>query len=72
LSPLFSVIIRIVADHICAIEALAATSANSLNHAMLCTSYENAINVTHALYFSKNLTDHVAMLAAKNEDLMLE
>jgi hypothetical protein len=61
---------RIITTYIHAIEALATTSAYSLNHAMLHTSYENAINLTHTLYSSKNLTDQFDMLAAKKEDLI--
>jgi hypothetical protein len=67
-----SVIVRIVADHVRAIEALTAASAKSLDHAMLRTSYENAINLARGLHSSENLTDRVAALAAENEDLPLE
>jgi hypothetical protein len=71
-APLSSIIVRIVADHIHAVEALAATSANSLDHATLCTSYENAINLDCALHSSENLADRFATLAAENEDLALK
>jgi hypothetical protein len=63
---------RIITDHVCAIEALAATSVNSLDHAMLCTSYENAINLAHTLHSTENLTDRFAALVTENEDLVLE
>jgi hypothetical protein len=71
-SPLASIIIRIVADHTRAIEALATTSADSLDHAMLLSSYENAISLTRTLHSSENLTDQFATLATENEDLALE
>jgi hypothetical protein len=67
-----SIIIRIIADHTRAIKALTATSANSLDYAILLSSYENMISLTHMLYCSENLTDQFATLATKNEDLMLE
>jgi hypothetical protein len=63
---------RIIANHVCAINTLAATSANSLDHTMLHSSYKNTISLTHILYSSKNLTDQFAALATKNEDLLLE
>jgi hypothetical protein len=71
-SPLASVIVRIIADHARAVEALAATSADSLNHATLLSSYENAISLARALHSSENLTDRFAALATENEDLALE
>jgi hypothetical protein len=67
-----SVIVRIIADHARAIEALAAASVDSLDHAMLLSSYENAISLTCMLYSSKNLTDQFSALTTENEDLMLE
>jgi hypothetical protein len=39
---------------------------------MLCSSYENAINLTHELHSSENLTDRFAALVTENEDLALE
>jgi hypothetical protein len=66
------VIVRIVSDHARAVEALAAASADSLDHAMLRSSYENAINLTRALHSSENLTDRFATLVNENEDLALE
>jgi hypothetical protein len=72
LSPPSSVVIRIVADHVHAIEGLAAASANSLDNAMLLSSYENAISLTRTLHSSENLTDQFATLATENEDLALE
>jgi hypothetical protein len=71
-SPPSSIIVRIVSDHICAIEALAAASVDSLDHAMLRSSYKNAINLACALHSSENLTDRFAALATENEDLALE
>jgi hypothetical protein len=56
-SPLSSIIMRIIADHIRTIEALAAASTDSLDHATLHSSYENAISLTCALHSSENLTD---------------
>jgi hypothetical protein len=71
-SPLYSIIMRIISDHVRAIEALAAASMDSLDHAMLRSCYENAINLVHTLHSSENLTNQFAMLATENEDLMLE
>jgi hypothetical protein len=72
LSPLPFIIIKIFANHICDIEAIAATYAGSLNHTTLYSSYENTINLTHALHSSKNLTDQFTMLVTENDDLILE
>jgi hypothetical protein len=69
LSP---VIMRIISDYPHAIEALAAASTDSLDHATVCSSYKNAINLTRALYSSENLTDQFATLVTENEDLTLE
>jgi hypothetical protein len=68
-SPL---IVRILADHARAIEALAATSADSFDPATLRMSYEGAVNLAHALNTSENLTDQFTALAAKIEDLSLD
>jgi hypothetical protein len=72
LCPPASVVVRIITDHARAIEALAAASADSLDHAMLLSSYKNAISLAHALHSSENLTNQVAALATENEDLMLK
>jgi hypothetical protein len=69
LSP---IIMRIVSNHTHAIEALAAASADSLNHATLHSSYENTINLAHALHSSENLTNQFATLVTENEDLVLK
>jgi hypothetical protein len=71
-SPPPFIIVRMIADYVCAIEALAATSVDSLDHATLCSSYENAINLPCILYSSENLTNQFAALVTENEDLMLE
>jgi hypothetical protein len=71
-TPQSSVIVRIIADHVCAIEALAATSTDSLDYATLHSSYENAISLARALHSSENLTDRFTALATENEDLALE
>jgi hypothetical protein len=63
---------RIISDHARAIEALAAASADSLDHATLRFSYKNAINLTHTLHSSENLTNRFAALVTENEDLALE
>jgi hypothetical protein len=63
---------RIVTDHIHAIEALAAALADSLDHATLRSSYENAISLTRTLHSSENLTDRFAAVATEKEDLALE
>jgi hypothetical protein len=72
LTPQSSVVVRIVADHVRAVEALAAASADSLDHATLPSSYENAISLARALHSSENLTDRFTALATENEDLALE
>jgi hypothetical protein len=71
-SPPASVVVRIITDHARAIEALTAASADSLDHAMLLSSYENVISLTHILHSSENLADRFATLATENEDLALE
>jgi hypothetical protein len=71
-SPPASIVVRIIADHARAVEALTAASTDSLNHATLLSSYENAISLTRALHSSENLTDRFAALATENEDLALE
>jgi hypothetical protein len=63
---------RIIADHICTVKALAAASADSLDHAILHSSYENAISLTCTLHSSKNLSNQFTALATKNKDLALE
>jgi hypothetical protein len=72
LPSLPSIIISIITDDACTIKALATTSANSLDYAMLLSSYENAISLACVVYSSENLTDQFAALVTKNEDLMLE
>jgi hypothetical protein len=72
LSPLPFIIVTIIADYIHAIEALATASVDSLDHAMLCSSYKNAMNLSCILYSSENLTNQFAILVTKNEDLVLE
>jgi hypothetical protein len=64
--------VRIITNHIDAVEALTAASADSLDHAMLHSSYENTISLARALHSSENLTDQFTTLATENEDLMLE
>jgi hypothetical protein len=71
-TPQSLVIVRIVANHIRAIEALTAASMDSLDHATLHSSYENTISLTRALHSSENLTDRFTTLATENEDLALE
>jgi hypothetical protein len=71
-SPPSSIMVKIVSDHTRAVEALAAASTDSLNHAMLRSGYENAINLTCALYSSENLTNRFTALVTENEDLVLE
>jgi hypothetical protein len=71
-TPQSPVVMRIIADHVHAIEALAAASADSLDHAMLHSSYENAISLARALHSSENLTDWFTTLANENEDLALK
>jgi hypothetical protein len=72
LSPPSSVVMRIVADHICAVEALAGASADSLDHATLCSRYENAISLARALHSSEKLTNRFTALATENKDLALK
>jgi hypothetical protein len=68
-SPL---IVRILADHARAIEALATTSADSLDPATLRASYEGAVNLARVLNTSENLTDRFTALTAEIEDLSLD
>jgi hypothetical protein len=63
---------RIISDHAHAIGALAAASADSLDHATLRSSYENPINLARALHSSENLTNRFATLVTENKDLALE
>jgi hypothetical protein len=63
---------RIIANHIHAIKALAATSTDSLDYTTLYSIYKNAISLAHTLHSSKNLTDQFTTLATENEDLMLK
>jgi hypothetical protein len=63
---------RIVSDYVHAIEALATASVDSLDYAMLYSSYKNTTNLAGTLYSSKNLTNWFAILATKNEDLTLQ
>jgi hypothetical protein len=72
LSPPSSIIMRIISDHTHAIEALTAASTDSLDYAMLHSSYENVINLTCILHSSENLTNWFATLVTKNEDLALK
>jgi hypothetical protein len=51
------VMVKIITGHTRTLEALAATSVDSLDHATLRTSYENAINLTRTLHCSKKLTN---------------
>jgi hypothetical protein len=71
LTPQSSVIMRIIAYHVRAIEALTATSTDSLDHATLYSSHENAISLARTLYSSENLTDQFTALATENKDLVL-
>jgi hypothetical protein len=56
-TPKSFTIIRIIASHTHALEALATTSADCLDPTMLHTCYTHAINLTHTLNASKNLTE---------------
>jgi hypothetical protein len=71
-TPRPSIVVRIITDHVHAIEALAAASADSLDYAMLYSSYENAISLARVLHSSENLTDRFTALATENKDLTLE
>jgi hypothetical protein len=68
-SPL---IVRILTEHARAIEALAATSADSFDPATLHASYKGSVNLARALNTSENLTDRFTALAAEIEDLSLD
>jgi hypothetical protein len=72
LSPKSSVIIKIIASHSRALEALATTSAYSLHPSMLLTSYVNEVNLACPLYCSDNLTDRFSVLVTDAEDIMHE
>jgi hypothetical protein len=71
-SPLSFVIMTIIADHAWGLQALAVTSAGSLHHATLCTSYENAINLAGTLHCHENLTDRFTTLLTEIKDLALK
>lgn len=71
-SPPPSMIVRIISDEIHAVEALAATCVDCLNHAMLHSSYSNAINLACTLHSSDNLTDWFTVLVTENQDLKLK
>jgi hypothetical protein len=71
-SPPSSVIVRIINDYVCAIEALTTTSMDSLDHTILQSSYENAISLACTLHSSENLTNWFTTLGTKNEDLVLK
>jgi hypothetical protein len=64
--------VKIIAVHACAVEALATASVEYLDHAMLHTSYKSAINLACALHSSVNLTDQFAILVIETKDLMLK
>jgi hypothetical protein len=70
--PDSALIVRILADYARAIEALAATSADSVDPATLRVSYEGTVNLARALNTSENLTDRFTALAAEIEDLSLD
>jgi hypothetical protein len=72
LSPPSFTIVEIVPSHTYPLEALTATSADSLEHTILHTSYKNAINLACAVYLTKNLTNQFAALATEAEDIMLQ
>jgi hypothetical protein len=71
-SPPSFVIVEIVTGYTCPIKAFTATSADSLDHAMLHTTYKNAINLACTLHSSKNLTDWFAALVTETEHLMIQ
>jgi hypothetical protein len=62
-------IVRIMADHARGLEALAATSADNLDPAMLLTRYNNAIQLARALNISENLTERFTTLLSDIEIL---
>jgi hypothetical protein len=66
------VIVRIIADHARAIDALASSPADSLDAVTLRANYEGAVNLARALNTSENLTNRFAALTAENDDLSLE
>jgi hypothetical protein len=66
------VIVRIIANHARAIDALASSPADSLDAVTLRANYEGAVNLTHALNTSENLTNWFATLTAENKELSLE
>jgi hypothetical protein len=72
LSPLPFVIIKIITGHTPTMQALPATSTESLVNTTLHTSYENTINLTCTLHSSEDLTHWFMALLTKTEDLTLE
>jgi hypothetical protein len=72
LSPPPFIIVKSIAGHALALKALAPTSTDSLDPAMIHTSYINAIHPSCTLYSSENLTDWFTALVTVSQDLMLK
>jgi hypothetical protein len=69
--PVF-IIVKIITGYGRALEDLTATSADSLHHAMHCTSCKNVINVAHMLHSSENLSNQFATVSTDTENVTLE
>jgi hypothetical protein len=65
-------IVRIMATHARGLEALAAASADNLDPVMLCTQYNNAIQLARALNASENLTEWFTTLLSDTKTLTNE
>jgi hypothetical protein len=59
---------KIITNHVHAIEAITTNSMDSLDHATLCSSSKNAINLTHTLHSSNSLTNWFTTMVTENKD----
>jgi hypothetical protein len=71
-SPQPFIIVNVITSHARAVKALAATSADSLDHTTVHTSYEKAINLARTLHSGENLTNQFTTLVTETEDLVLK
>jgi hypothetical protein len=66
------VIVKIITSHTSTRDSLANPSSDSLDPAMIHSSYVNAINLTRILHSSESLTDQFVALVTGTEDLGLK
>jgi hypothetical protein len=65
-------IVKIMVTHAHGLKALAAASVDNLDPAMLCTHYNNAIQLAHTLNASENLTEQFTTLLSDTKTLTNE